>query len=84
MNKSKFVNVGFSSMVAVHQIRRISDPNCALTKRLITESRSHQGLLDATYGRRTRSVLITHSGYIILSSLQLDNLSQRLADVMSS
>jgi extracellular matrix regulatory protein A len=84
MQDFKFVNVGFSSMVAIHQIQMVSDPDSAPIKRLISEARSQHCLLDATYGRRTRSVLITHSGYIILSSLQLDNLSHRLADVMSS
>jgi regulator of extracellular matrix RemA (YlzA/DUF370 family) len=84
MQDFKFVNVGFSSMVAMHQIQTVSDPDVAAVKRLITEARSHHCLLDATHGRRTRSVMITHSGYIILSSLQPDTLSQRLANAMAA
>jgi extracellular matrix regulatory protein A len=82
MQDFKFVNVGFSSMVALHQIQTVSDPEAASAKRLITEARSNKCLLDATYGHRTRSVMITHSGYIILSSLQPDTLSQRLASAI--
>jgi extracellular matrix regulatory protein A len=84
MQEFKFVNVGFSSMVAIHQIRMVSEPESASTKRLITEARSHHCLLDATHGRRTRSVMITHSGYIILSSLQPDTLAQRLANAVTA
>jgi extracellular matrix regulatory protein A len=78
MQEFKFVNVGFGSVVAVHQILAIHDSDSAGIKRHILEAKSHQCLLDATYGRRTRSVLITHSGYVILSSIQLETLSQRL------
>jgi extracellular matrix regulatory protein A len=81
MQDFKFVNVGFSSMVAMHQIRTVSDPDTASSKRLITEARSHKYLLDATHGRRTRSVMMMHSGHIILSSIQLDTLVQRMANV---
>jgi extracellular matrix regulatory protein A len=81
MQDFKFVNVGFSSMVALHQIQTVNDPDAASSKRLIAEARSHHCLLDATHGRRTRSLMITHSGYIILSSLQLDTLAQRIGNI---
>jgi extracellular matrix regulatory protein A len=83
MQDFKFVNVGFSSMVALKQIRTVSDPDAATTKRLIAEARSHKCLLDATHGRRTRSVMMMHSGYIILSSIQLDTLAQRIANIQN-
>jgi extracellular matrix regulatory protein A len=82
MQDFKFVNVGFSSMVALHQIQTVSDPEGASVKRLITEARSHKCLLDATHGRRTRSVMMMHSGHIILSSIQLDTLAQRMAGLL--
>jgi extracellular matrix regulatory protein A len=81
MQDFKFVNVGFSSMVALHQIQTVNDPDAASSKRLIAEARSHKYLLDATHGRRTRSVMMMHSGHIILSSIQLDTLAQRMANV---
>jgi extracellular matrix regulatory protein A len=81
MQEFKFVNVGFGSMVAIHQVQVVSEPDSAPIKQLITEARSHHCLLDATHGRRTRSVMITHSGYIILSSLQPDTLSQRIGNI---
>jgi extracellular matrix regulatory protein A len=80
MQDFKFVNVGFSSMVALHQIQTVSDPDAASVKRLIAEARSNKCLLDATYGRRTRSVMLMHSGHIILSSIQLDMLAQRMVN----
>jgi extracellular matrix regulatory protein A len=80
MQDFKFVNVGFSSMVPLHQIQTVSDPEGASVKRLITEARSHKCLLDATHGRRTRSIMMMHSGHIILSSIQLDTLAQRIAN----
>jgi extracellular matrix regulatory protein A len=80
MQDFKFVNVGFSSMVALHQIQTVSDPEAASVKRLITEARSQKCLLDATHGRRTRSVMMMHSGHIILSSIQLDTLVQRMVN----
>jgi extracellular matrix regulatory protein A len=80
MQNLNFVNVGFSSMVARHQIQRVSDPDTAWIKRLIMEARSHKCLLDATRGRPTRSVMIMYSGYIVLSSLQLDTLAQQMAN----
>jgi extracellular matrix regulatory protein A len=82
MQDFKFVNVGFSSMVALHQIQVVSDPDAASVKRLITEARSHKCLLDATHGRRTRSVMMMRSGHIILSSIQLDTLAQRIAGLL--
>jgi extracellular matrix regulatory protein A len=81
MQDFKFVNVGFSSMVALHQIQTVSDPDGTSVKRLITEARSHKCLLDATHGRRTRSVMMMRSGHIVLSSIQLDTLAQRMANV---
>jgi extracellular matrix regulatory protein A len=81
MQNFKFVNVGFSSVVALHQIQMVSDPEGSSVKRLITEARSLKCLLDATHGRRTRSVMMMHSGHIILSSIQLDTLAQRMASI---
>jgi extracellular matrix regulatory protein A len=78
MRELKFVNVGFGSMVATHQILIVTAPDPAPIKRLITEARSQKCLVDATYGRRTRSVIMMHSGHIILSSIQPDTLSQRM------
>jgi extracellular matrix regulatory protein A len=81
MQNFNFVNVGFSSMVAMHHIQTVTDPDSASIKRLITEARSLKCLLDATHGRRTRSVMMMHSGHIILSSIHLDILAQRIANV---
>lgn len=75
----KFVNIGFGSIVAANRIVAMVNPESAPTKRLVQEAREKGVLIDATYGRRTRTVIITDSNHIILSTLQAETVALRLA-----
>jgi len=74
----KLINIGFGNMVSAHRIIAIVSPDSAPIKRIISDSRENSQLIDATYGRRTRAVIITDNGCIILSSLQPETVAGRL------
>lgn len=74
----KFINIGFGNIVSVNRLVAIVSPESAPIKRIITEARSRGMLIDATYGRRTRAVIITDSDHIILSAVQPDTVANRL------
>jgi regulator of extracellular matrix RemA (YlzA/DUF370 family) len=74
---SKFVNIGFGNAVVSRRVIAIISPNAAPIKRLRDEARDERRLIDATQGRRTRSVLITDTNHVILSSIQPETLLQR-------
>lgn len=62
----KLINIGFGNVVAASKIVAIVSPDSSPIKRVIQESREKGTLIDATYGRRTRAVIITNSEHIIL------------------
>ncbi len=74
----KLINIGFGNVVSSDRIISIVSPESAPIKRIIQESRDKGMLIDATYGRRTRSVIITDSDHIILSALQTETVANRL------
>lgn len=74
----KLVNIGFGNMVSSARIIAIIGPDSAPVKRMVVESRERGELIDATYGRRTRSVILTDSGNIILSALLPETLAGRM------
>ncbi|MGB5986070.1 MAG: DUF370 domain-containing protein [Desulfobacterales bacterium] len=71
------LNVGFGSTVVADRVVSILTPNSAPIRRLKDEAREERRLLDATYGRKTRSVIILDSNHIILSAIQAETISQR-------
>ena len=73
----RLVNVGFGNSVVSRRVIAIISPSAAPIKRLRDEARDERRLIDATQGRRTRSVLITDSNHVILSSIQSETLAQR-------
>lgn len=73
----KLINIGFGNMVAASRIIAIVSPDSAPIKRIISDAREKGQLVDATYGRRTRAVIITDSGYIILSAIQPETVAGR-------
>jgi extracellular matrix regulatory protein A len=75
---SGLINIGFGNIVAVNRIVAIVSPESAPIKRMIQEARDKSMLVDATYGRRTRGVIVTDSGHVILSSVQPETVAQRL------
>ena len=63
----KLINIGFGNMVSANRLVAIVSPESAPIKRIIQDARERGMLIDATYGRRTRAVIITDSDHIILS-----------------
>ncbi len=74
----KLVNIGFGNIVAANRIISIISPESAPIKRIIQEARDKGMLVDATYGRRTRAVVVEDSGHIILSAVQPETVANRL------
>ncbi|MEE0507638.1 extracellular matrix/biofilm regulator RemA [Phascolarctobacterium succinatutens] len=74
----KLVNIGFGNIVAANRIISIISPESAPIKRIIQEARDKGMLVDATYGRRTRAVVVVDSGHIILSAVQPETVANRL------
>lgn len=76
----RLINVGFGNIVAANRIIAIVSPESAPIKRIIQEARERGMLIDATYGRRTRAVIVTDSDHIILSAVQPETVAHRLGD----
>lgn len=76
----KLINIGFGNMVSANRLVAIVSPESAPIKRVIQEARDRSRLIDATYGRRTRAVIITDSDHIILSAVQPETVAHRLSD----
>ncbi len=74
----KLINIGFGNMVSAGRLISIVSPESAPIKRMIQEGRDRGVLIDATYGRRTRAVLIMDSDHIILSALQPETVAGRI------
>ena len=74
----KFFNIGFGYIVSANRLIAIVSPESAPIKRIVTEARSRGMLIDATYGRRTRAVIVTDSDHVILSAVQPDTVANRL------
>ena len=76
----KLINIGFGNMVAANRLVAIVSPESAPIKRIIQDAREGGSLIDATYGRRTRAVIVTDSGHIILSAVQPETVANRVVD----
>ncbi len=76
-NASNTINIGFGNIALANRIVAVVSPESAPIKRLIQETREKGKLIDATYGRKTRAVIITDCDYIILSAVQPDTMAQR-------
>lgn len=73
----KLINVGFGNIVAANRVIAIVAPDSAPIKRIIQVARDRATLIDATYGRRTRAVVITDSGHVVLSAVQPETVAHR-------
>jgi hypothetical protein len=73
------LNIGFGSTVVSDRVVAIVSPNSAPMKRLKDEAREDRRLIDATHGRRTRSIIILDSNHVVLSAVQAETISQRYA-----
>ncbi len=74
----KLINIGFGNMVSANRLVAIVSPESAPIKRIIQDARDKATLIDATYGRRTRAVIITDSDHVILSAVQPETVANRL------
>ena len=74
----KLINIGFGNMVSANRLIDIVSPESAPIKRIVQEARDKGSLIDATYGRRTRAVIIMDSDHIILSAVQPETVANRL------
>lgn len=77
----KLINIGFGNVIAATRVVAVVSPDSQPIKRLISDSREKGILIDATYGRRTRSVMILDSGHIVLSAVQPETIAGRIGDV---
>ncbi len=74
----QLLNIGYGNLVSAERIIAIVSPDSAPIKRMVQESRERGALIDATYGRRTRAVLLTDTDHVVLSALTPETISGRL------
>ena len=74
----KFINIGFGNLVAAERVVALVSPDSAPAKRLVQEAKEAGRVIDCSGGKKTRSVLVTDSEHVILSSLQMETVSARL------
>lgn len=74
----QLVNIGFGNIVSSERIVAIVSPESAPIKRIIQDAKENKSVIDATYGRKTRAVLVMDSGHIILSAVQPETIASRL------
>ena len=74
----KLVNIGFGNLVSADKVVAVVSPESAPIKRIIQDARTNGTLIDATYGRRTRAVLVMDSDHVILSAVQPETVAHRL------
>ena len=76
----KLINIGFGNLVSADRLVAVVGPDSAPIKRMVQEARERGMLIDATYGRRTRAVILTDSDHVILSALQPETVANRFND----
>lgn len=74
----QLINIGFGNMVSNERIVSIVSPESAPLKRIVQEAKDEKRAIDATFGRRTRSILMMDSGHVILSAIQPETIAGRL------
>ena len=80
----QLVNIGYGNIVNSERIISIVSPDSAPIKRMVQEAKDNKTAVDATYGRRTRAVLIMDSGHVILSAVQPETVAARMDKNISS
>ncbi|MEM1368442.1 MAG: DUF370 domain-containing protein [Cyanobacteria bacterium P01_H01_bin.15] len=73
----QLINIGFGNIVSANRVICIVSPESAPIKRIVTDARERGQLIDATYGRRTRAVIITDSSHVVLSAIQPETVAHR-------
>ena len=80
----KLINIGFGNIVSANRLVAIVSPESAPIKRIIQEARDRGMLIDASFGRRTRAVIITDSDHVILSAVQPETIAHRLSTIKNA
>lgn len=75
----RLINIGFGNMISSARLVTIVSPESAPIKRIIQDARDRGRLIDATYGRRTRAVIVMDSDHVILSAIQPETIGARLS-----
>lgn len=78
-DKQTLLSIGFGNSVVRERIVSIANPNTSPMRRLREEAREEKRLIDATHGRKTRSIIVTDSNHVILSAIQYETVAQRFA-----
>jgi len=76
----KLINIGFGNVVSANRIIAVVSPDSSPIKRIIQDARDKGSLIDATYGRKTRAVIIMDSEHVILSAIQPETVANRMDD----
>lgn len=76
----KLINIGFGSMIAAERVLAIVDPDSAPIKRVIQEARDRSMLIDASYGRKTKAVILMDTDHVILSAIAPETIAARWKD----
>ena len=77
----KLINIGFGNMVSSSRIVAVVSPDSAPIKRMVQEAKTDGSLIDATYGRRCKAVIITDSDHIVLSAVSPETIGNRTEEV---
>ena len=76
----RLINIGFGNMISSERLLTIVSPDSAPIKRLVQEARDRSMLIDASYGRKTRSVILMDTDHVILSAIPPETIARRLSD----
>ena len=79
MENIRFLNIGYGNIVAANRINAIVSPESAPIKRIVQEAKDSSNIIDATYGRKTRAVIIMDNGHVVLSSIMPETVGSRLS-----
>jgi len=80
LSNAKFMNIGNGSVVALNRIISILHPESAPVKRLVQDARDKGFLIDATYGKKTRTIFVMDSEHVVLSAVNVDTITSRMTD----
>ena len=76
----KLINIGFGNMVSSHRVLAVVSPDSAPIKRIVQEAKDRAMLIDATYGRKTKAVIIMDTDHVVLSAIQPEAILARASD----
>ncbi len=82
--KNIFISVGFGNVVAASRVVAVVNPGSSPIKKLKDEAKARGKVIDATEGRRTRSLIVTDSDHVILSAIQVETIAQRMSEDQGS